>query len=179
MTHGGRLCNFTIDFYVWMLFLDVGEFKTVVVLLVDEFQIASQKQGSHSEAGEDDERHGVVVWYELGTGSLCGNYCGIVGIRTCKNTTYEHWHKTETEVLYPEDETVGTAKHLLVDNLRNTGPKGCGNEGKGDAEQHDGGVGYDVAVGGRKDEGEDEVTGYEKYGSPHEHSGSLALMVEI
>ena len=80
MTHGGRLCNFTIDFYVWMLFLDVGEFKTVVVLLVNEFQIASQKQGRHSEAGEDDERHGVVVWYELGTRFLRGNDCGIVGI---------------------------------------------------------------------------------------------------
>ena len=80
MTHGGRLCNFTIDFYVWMLFLDVGEFKTVVVLLVNEFQIASQKQGRHSEAGEDDERHGVVVWYELGTRFLRGNDCGIVGV---------------------------------------------------------------------------------------------------
>ena len=161
------------------LFLDVWQLESVVVLLVDELQIGCKQECRNAEAGKDDERNCVVVRYELAACLLSRNDGRIVGIGTCQYAADEHWHKAETEVLYPEDKTVGTAENLLVDNLRHAWPKGCGNEGKRDAEQHNGGVGYDVAVGLRKYEGKDEVAGNEQQGTPHEHGGSLTLVVEI
>ena len=161
------------------LFLDVWQLESVVVLLVDELQIGCKQECCNAEAGKDDERNCVVVRYELAACLLSRNDGRIVGIGTCQYAADEHWHKAETEVLYPEDKTVGTAENLLVDNLRHAWPKGCGNEGKRDAEQHYGGIGYDVAVGLRKHEGKDEVAGNEQQGTPHEHGGSLTLVVEI
>lgn len=161
------------------LFLDVWQLKPVVVLLVDELQIGCKQERRNAEAGEDDQRYGVVVRYELAACLLGCNDGRIVGIGTCQYTTDEHWNKAETEVLHPEDEAVGTAENLLVDNLWYAWPKGCRNEGKRDAEQHNGGVGNDIAVGLRKHEGKDEVAGDEQQGTPHEHGGSLTLVVEI
>ena len=48
----------------------------------------------------------------------------------------EHGDKAEADVLNPEDQTVGRAQNLLVDNLRNRRPEGCGHEGEADAENY-------------------------------------------
>ena len=136
---------------------DVRFFKSVAALLVYNFEIEGYEKGEDAEAGEDDEGHGVVVGYEIGTLFLCRDDGGVVLVGGGEDIADEFRDEAQAYVLHPEDETVGTAEHFLVDNLRHAGPQGSGYEGERDAEQYDGGICEKRTLCLRKDKGEDEM----------------------
>ena len=107
-----RLCEINV------LLLDVWFLEAEMALGVKSLEIKGYQQRRHSEAGEDDERNGVVVWYELSTGGLGGDDCVVSLVGRLEHASDKLRDETQTDVLYPEDEAVRTAEDLLVDNLR-------------------------------------------------------------
>ena len=160
------------------LLLDVRLLKTEASLLVERLQIDGEEEGKHTEACEDEQRHGVVVRDELSTGCLSCDNCRVVGVGRGEEVADELRNEAETDVLHPEDEAVSRAENLLVDNLRNAWPESCRNESERDAEQYDSRVGDDGALCCREHEGEDEMAADEEQCAAHEHRCTLTLAVE-
>ena len=112
------------------LFFDVGKFEADAFRLVDDLQQEAEQQGGNTEARQHDERRGVV---ELGG-------IGDSGIGGVEHLADEQGEEPQADVLNPENEGVGRADDLGVDELRNAGPQGGGHEREAGAENKDGGI---------------------------------------
>ena len=130
-----------------VLFLDIGKFEAVAFLLVNCLEVEGEEEGEYAKACKYDQWYCVVVGDEVGACFLGCYYGRIVGIGACKQVSDNLWNEAETDILYPEYETVGRTQNLLIDNLGDTGPQSCRNEGKADAKQHDGAEGQQGALG--------------------------------
>ena len=82
-----------------MLFLNVRKLKSVSFLFVFFLQENAEDEGKDSEACEYYHRNQI-------------SSCRLAQVAD------EHRHKAEPYVLHPEDEALGTAENLLVNNLR-------------------------------------------------------------
>ena len=139
------------------LLLDVWLLKSEAFLLVYNLEEEADDEGGNAEAGKHDEGSGVV--------ELCGVGHTLVG--GYEHLADEQREEPEADVLNPEDESVGRADNLCVNELRHTGPERCGHERERGTEHQDGHVSNDhaaylVALEGRKHEGEGEVTSDEQ-----------------
>lgn len=90
-----------IPSYKWVvqerLFLDVGQLKAEVLLLVHNLQDETDEECSHTEACQHNERCGVV--------ELCGVCHTLVG--GVEHLTDEEREEPQADILNPEDQRVG------------------------------------------------------------------------
>ena len=90
-----------------VLLLDVGEFQSDALLLIDGFQDEAEDEGCNTEAGEHDQRSGIVQFRSTGA-------FGIGGI---EHLADKHGEEPQTDVLNPEDERIGRTDDLCIDQL--------------------------------------------------------------
>ncbi len=114
-----------------ILFLNVRLFEAITILFVDGFEIDGYQECNDTEGGEDDQRNGVVVGDEgvggtSGDGFFGGDDSLVVGVAALQYAANEHGHEAESNVLYPEDERVGTAEIAGIHHFWHRGPQGCG-----------------------------------------------------
>src|SRR5574344_307074 len=141
-----------------LLFLDVGFFTTEMLFLVHSFEIDGNDKGSCTKASEYNQRHGVVVRDEgVTAGLFSSNHCRIVGIGAFEHFADEHGNEAKTYVLHPENQAICAAEVAGIHDFWNAWPKGCRNQSEGDAENHDGDVGNEFAMGGGQYKGKYKV----------------------
>ena len=149
-------------------------FEAEVLLLVDSLQIDGYEAGCNAEAGKHDQRNTVV---KLGGRSAFG--VGVV-----QNLAIEQREEPETDVLNPEDQSIGRTDNLLVNQFGDRGPQGSGHQREGGAEHKDGQVGHHDTRNGaglelRQNEGESQMADHQQDGANHQHGSGLTFGVDI
>ena len=103
------MCRKTSFRYVW-------QFQSVAFLLVHGFQHEAQDEGGHAQAGQHDEGCGVVV----GHGGFLGGDEAVLQVgHQLRVSAVEHFadeqrEEPQPDVLYPEDECIGTADDFRI-----------------------------------------------------------------
>ena len=85
------------------LFLDVGQFQTVVLFTIFELEPESQQESQYAETGENQHRNRVVVAYVF-TGF---DRFAHAGIDLVENPADDYREGHQSEVLNPENRRIG------------------------------------------------------------------------